>query len=76
MNPHIGGIGAIKEVDDDDVILLAVTMAAADALLDALRVPRQVVIDDHRAKLEIDALRAGLRRDHDLALVAEIVDES
>ena len=49
--------------------------AAADALLDALRVPRQVVVDDHRAELEVDALRGRLGGDHDRALVAEVVHE-
>jgi predicted dinucleotide-binding enzyme len=39
------------EIDDCDIALLAVPMAAPDALFDALRVPRQVVIDNGLAKL-------------------------
>jgi hypothetical protein len=39
------------EIDHGDIALLAVTMAAPDALFDALRVPRQVVIDNGLAKL-------------------------
>ena len=71
----VGLVLPVEEVDDDDVVLLAVAVAAADALLDALRVPRQVVVDDQRAELEVDALRAGLGGDHDAALLAEVVDE-
>ena len=56
-------------------MLLPIAMAAADALLDALRVPGQVVIHHQRAELEVDALRAGLRGDHDAALFAEIIHE-
>jgi predicted dinucleotide-binding enzyme len=39
------------EIDHCDIALLAVPMAAPDALFDALRVPRQVVIDNGLAKL-------------------------
>ena len=63
------------EVDDGDVALLAVAVAAADALLDALRVPRQVVVDDRLAELEVQPLRAGLGADEDLRPRAELVDE-
>ena len=66
---------AVEEVHDDDIMLLAVAVAAADALLDALGVPRQIVIDDEGAELEVDALGAGLRRDHDAALLAEVVHQ-
>ena len=47
-----------QEADDGDAALLAVAMDAADALLDALRVPRQVVVDDRVAELEVQALGA------------------
>jgi hypothetical protein len=50
-------------------------MASADALLDALRVPRQIVVDDERAELQVDALCARLCGDHDLALLAEVVHQ-
>jgi hypothetical protein len=39
-------------------------VAATDALLDTLWVPRQVVVDDDRAELKVDALRGGLGGDH------------
>ena len=40
-------------------------MAAAYALLDALRVPGEVVVDDEGAELEVDALPCRLGGDHD-----------
>ena len=42
----VGGVALVREVHDDDVVLLAVAVDTADALLDALRVPGQVVVDD------------------------------
>ncbi len=39
VNPLVRLVAAVEEVDDDYVVLLAVAMAAADTLLDALRVP-------------------------------------
>ena len=71
----VGRIVLVQEVHDDDVVLLAVTMAAPDALFDALRIPRQVVVDDHRAELKVDALGRGFGRDHDRRFVAEVIDE-
>ena len=50
-------------------------MTAADPLLDALGVPRQVVIDHQRAKLEVDPFGSGFRGDHDRALVAEVIHQ-
>ena len=75
----IGLIAGVEEVDDHDVEALTVTMAAADPLLDALRVPRQVVVDDERAELQVDAFCAGFGGDHDVGTLAvgaaEVVDE-
>src|SRR6266699_4689647 len=64
-----------EEVDHHHIVLLPVAMAAADALLDALRVPWQVVIHHKGAELEVDTFRAGLRGDHDLTLLAEVLHE-
>ena len=69
----VGRVLPIEEVHHHDVVLLAVAVAAADALLDALGIPRQVVIHDQRAELEVDALRAGFGGDHDAAFLAEII---
>jgi hypothetical protein len=65
VNALLGVVLEIEEVDDGHVDLLAVAVAAPDALLDALRVPGQVEIDDQRAELKVDAFRAGLRSDQD-----------
>jgi hypothetical protein len=40
----------------DYVVFLAIPMAAADPLLDPLRIPGEIVIHHERAELEIDAL--------------------
>jgi hypothetical protein len=54
----------VQEVDYNHVMFLAVTMAATDALLDALGIPWQIVVDHQRAELQVDALRACFRGDH------------
>ncbi len=56
-------------------MLLTVAMAAADALLDPLRVPRQIVIHNHRAELKIDPFRPRFGGNHDLAFFAEVIDQ-
>jgi len=74
-NAHIGIISLIDEVDDDNVALLPVAVAAAYALLDPLRIPGQVVIHDKRAELKVKALGGGFRSDHDFRRVPEIVND-
>ena len=58
-------IAGCQEADDSDAALLAIPVDAADALLDALGVPRQVVVDDRVAELEVQPLSAGFGRDED-----------
>ena len=54
-------------------------MAAANALFDSLRVPRQVVIDDQRAELQVDTFGSRFSGDHDFragaVVLAEVVDQ-
>ncbi len=71
----IGRVALVDEVDDDDIVLLSVSVATADALLDALRVPRQVIVDDQRAELQVDALGGGLGRHQDLGFVPKRLDD-
>ena len=71
----LGEVALVGEVHDNDVVLLAETVSTADALFHALRVPWEVVVDDHRAELEVDAFRRRLGGDHDRAFVAEVVHE-
>ena len=42
----VGVVAFVEKVDDHHVVLLAVAVAAANALLHALGVPGQVVVDD------------------------------
>ena len=53
-------------------MLLAVAVDAAHPLLQAHRVPRDVVVDHEPAELEVDAFAGGLGGDQDLALLAEL----
>src|SRR5690606_29774884 len=53
VDTAIGEVVLGEEVDDDYVVLLTVAVAPADALLDSLGVPGQVVVDDERAELEV-----------------------
>ena len=50
-----------QEVDHRHVALLPIAMAAADALLDTLGVPGQIVVDQRVAELQVEPLGAGLR---------------
>src|SRR6476619_2239725 len=50
-------------------------MAPADPLLNALRVPRQVVVDDERAELEVYPFCSRFGREHDCCFVAEMLDQ-
>ena len=45
-----------KEVDHGDITLLAVPVTAPDTQLDVLRVPRQIVVDDGLAELQVQPL--------------------
>ena len=76
MNPAVGFVSLVEEVDDDDIVLLAVSMAATDPLLDPLRIPGEVVVHHERAELKVHAFRCRLRGDHDGGAVAKMLDQS
>ena len=44
VNTPVGFVSFVQEVDDHDIVLLAVAMATPDALLDALRIPGEIVV--------------------------------
>ena len=51
-NPYAKGIFVfIQKVYDNNIVFLSVTMATTDPLLNTLWIPRQVEIDNQRAKL-------------------------
>src|ERR1035437_11186821 len=50
-------------------------MTAADALLDTLRVPGEVVVNDQRAELQVNAFRRRLSGEQDRRFVPEVLDE-
>ena len=68
-------VALVEEIEHHHVVLLPVSMAATDALLDALWVPRQVVVHNQRAELQVDALGGRLGRHHHLGAVTEVLDE-
>ena len=54
------------EVEDQAVLALAVAVDASHPLLQAVRVPRDVVVEEDVADLKVDALAGGLGRDQNL----------
>ena len=54
------------EIEGVALVVLADAVDAAEALFQARRVPRHVVIDHQVAELEVDALAGSLGRDADL----------
>ena len=77
VNALLRLVAKVQHVDHGHVDLLAVAMAAADALLHPLRVPWQIEIHQQGTELEIDTLGAGFRRNQDcLVIAAEGVDHS
>ena len=53
VNPLVGGILRIQQIDCHNIMFLPVTMATADTLLNLHRVPRQVIIDYRVAELKV-----------------------
>ena len=59
------------EVESPHHVGLADAINPTDALLQLHRIPGQVVVDDHVAELQVQALAAGIGGDQDLGLVGE-----
>src|SRR2546425_12164359 len=64
-HPAFDGVGG-NEVKDEAVLALAVAMDAAHPLFKAVGVPRDVIIEEHMAALEVDAIPGHFRSDQDL----------
>ena len=67
QNAAFDGVGR-DEIEDQAVLALAVAVDAAHPLLQAVRVPGDVVVEEDVADLEVDALARGLGGDQDLDL--------
>src|ERR1022692_4195038 len=63
------------EVDHCDIALLAIAVASPDALFDALRVSRQIVVDYRFTELKVQTFCAGFGADENLRACAELVYE-
>ena len=63
------------EVDHSDIALLAIAVASPDALFDALRVPRQIVVDYRLTELKVQTFCAGFGADENLRTCTELVYE-
>src|SRR5699024_5815328 len=68
-------VALIGEVDHHDVVLLAKTVDTANTLFHTLRVPRQVIVDQHGAELKVDTLSGSFRSDHDRPMVPEVIHQ-
>ena len=75
VNTPVGFVAFVQKVDDDDIVLLSVAVAATDALFDSLRIPRKVVVHDDGAELEVDAFGRRLRRQQDRSPLTELLDD-
>src|SRR5215831_15352642 len=61
----LGLILAREKAHDGDAAPLTVTVDASDTLFNALRIPREVVVDQSVAELKVQSLRTCLGRDED-----------
>jgi len=56
----LDGVGS-DEVEDQAVLALAVAVDASHPLLQAVRVPRDIVVEEDVANLKVDAFAGGGR---------------
>ena len=75
LHANIRCVRPVRKVHHNDIELLAVAMATAKALLNPLRVPRKIVVDDQIAELKIDPLGRCFRGNHDAGFIAEEIDQ-
>ena len=75
QHPAVGFVFLVQEVDNHHIELLAVTMAATNALFYPLGVPGQVVVNDQAAKLQVNPFGSGLGSDQDFCVFFKVVDQ-
>ena len=73
IDPLVGSVVFVQEIHHDHIVFLAVAVTATNALLNTLRIPRQIVIHHERAELQVDSFRSRFRGDHNDRLIAEII---
>jgi hypothetical protein len=64
-HPLIRRIPAIQKIHDNNIVLLAVSMASSNPLFNSLGVPREVVVDNKGAELKVHPFRCRLRCNQD-----------
>ena len=69
----IGSVLAVDEIDHHNVMLLAISMAAPDSLLNSLRVPGQVIVNQQGTELQVDAFGGGLGGNHDSGILTKCI---
>lgn len=74
-NALLRAVLQVEKVDDKNVDPLSITMAAADALFDALGIPGKIEINDQRTELKVDTFCARFRRDEDGLAFPERFDD-
>ena len=75
QNAPISVIALVEKVDDHNVVFLAIAMASTYALFNALGVPRQIVVHDQRAELEVYAFRCGFGCQKNSSLITKMFHE-
>ena len=65
MNSLIRMISIIQKIDHNNIVLLSITVAASDSLLNSLRVPWKVVVHKQVAELEVSAFASGFGAQED-----------
>ena len=75
MNSLIRMISIIQKIDHNNIVLLSITVAASDSLLNSLRVPWKVVVHYQRTELHIDTLCSSFGGNHNLSLITKILDQ-
>ena len=63
VNALLGVVLEVQEVDDGNVNLLPITVATPDALFHALRVPRQIEVNQRASRLQVQAFAGGISTD-------------
>ena len=68
-------VSFVEKIDDDDIAFLTIPMASPNALLDSLRIPRKIVIDNEIAELKIDSFRRRFGCNHNDSRISKMFDD-